>query len=132
MLHIFYHNIKKSKWQLKNEIIKFYNFRPSSPCDKNSSPSLHQITPMLRVPVKVSHCLPASGENVPLLSRRKLTESGNLTDEVRKSHFLRHGCFSVLRLGVISLTTWLHAYNLRILKLTIVTLKFYYPYYLVH
>jgi len=79
-------------------------------------------------------------EGLPLLaslgkcvtSLKKETKWENLIGDVRKSHILRHRCFSVLRLGVISLTIWLHAYNLHILKLMTVILKFYYSYYLVH
>lgn len=62
-------------------------------------------------------------------SLKKEAKWENLIGDVRKSHILRHYCFSVLRLGVISLTIWLCAYNLHILKLMTVILKLYYSYY---
>lgn len=86
---------------------------------KNSSSSLNKTTPVLTeltFYVKVSHCLPPTGKMRHFSQEGNWPPSENLINEVRKSHSLRHWCFSVLRLGVISLTTWLHAYNPHILK----------------
>lgn len=121
-----------------SRIIKFYNFHlsspcPTHPCDKNSSPSFSQISPVLMVPDLVCEGFSLFAflwKNVSLLSRRKLTQSENL---MKSENHTSSGTDAFLqRLGVISLTTWHHAYNLHILKLMIVIQKFYYPYYLVH